>query len=761
VVKFQKVVILLIVWTCMLIVLSPKVFPQSDYVPGMEQFPNINITRYELQAELKSNTSVVKAKAVVEFELIDKGYDYGVFEIDRRARIKSVRAKNGQYLKFNQPQDADYVVVSIPWYLKARKEAKIEFDYFCDFPLLLSGADLPETKIESLQGNYFFMWKWYPVNDYYTDQAPADFTFTVPQDYEIITSGQEISSEVKGNKKTSRWRSFGASNYYFVFAGPFHRHTQRYGKRRIDVYMDDDSPVLARAGAEKAEEIIQFYEKLLGPYPYPTLNIVTAKAKMNPVGLEGLTYFDFDEFTQKYAYSDWTWSHELAHHWFGGAVRPKSPEDYCFVIEAPAEYMARTYIRSKTGEDQFRTDLEMQRMIALSGEELVPITKFFTLESGGDYLYAKGFYVYHMLRHIMGDEQFFGMLREFIDKFHLQPAGISDLKGLAEEAYGKSLTWFFDQWVYGTGIPDYQLEYAIAPTDSEECEITLSINQSQAQFRMPIEIVALKDRSSETFQKLVEHKRSSFRFNLPYKPDEILLDPEFKVLRWDDHIKVWVYAAKGRKLLANRQYKEGEIFLDKALELNPQSTWAATEKANSAYFQGHYEAAIQYFDQALEGDRDFRMIPWPPEQLMQMIYLRKGVSNDLLGKRKEALDCYCKIIDMGPDSRFPSFFDKAKRYMENPFFNRPSISIDPGILKDYVGQYELRYDFIITITQKNGHLYAENAGQKRVEIFPESTEVFFFKVVDAQITFTNEEGGKVTGLILYDGGRETPVRKIK
>ncbi len=646
---------------------SVKAFAQNDYVPGMEQFPNINIIHYELQAELKANTPLVKAKAVVEFQIVDKGFDYGVFEIDRRARIKSVRAKNGQYLKFNQPENADYVVVSLPWYLKARKETKIEFDYICRFPLLLSGGSPSSTKTDSPRGNYFFMWKWYPVNDYYTDQAPADFTFTVPQDYEIVTSGQEVSTELKGEKKTSHWKSYGASNYYFVFAGPFNRHTHQYGERRIDVYMDSDNPVLAKIGAEKAEEILQFYEKFLGPYPYPTLNIVTARAKMNPVGLEGLTYIDYEEFSQKYAYSDWTWSHELAHHWFGGAVRPKSPEDYCFVVEAPAEYMAREYIRSKTSEEQFQTDLELQRMIALSGEETVPLTKFFTLESGGDFLYAKGFYVLHMLRHFMGDKKFFGMLKQFINSYHLQSAGINDLKAKAEEAYGSSLTWFFDQWVYGTGIPDYKFSYSIIPVGENEFRITALINQNLMNFRMPLEIVVMKGQTQEIFEKLVDYKNITFRFKVPYKPDRVVLDPEFKVLRWDDSIRVWIFAAKGRKLLAERQYAEGEVFLDKALELNPKSTWAATEKANSAYFQGHYEAAIQYFNQALDGDRDFRMIPWPPEQLMQMIYLRKGVSYDLLGKRQDALTCYQEIIDRGLDPRFPSYFEKAQRYIKNAF----------------------------------------------------------------------------------------------
>jgi aminopeptidase N len=759
--NFRRNVNLLVALALYLCALSAKAIAQNDYVPGMEKFPNINIIQYDLQAELKANTPVVKAKAVVEFQILDKGFDYGVFEIDRRARIKSVRAKNGQYLKFNQPENADYVVVSLPWYLKARKETKIEFDYNCHFPLLLRGTSHSEAKVTPPRGNYFFMWKWYPVNDYYTDQAPADFTFTVPHDYEILTSGQEVSSEVKGEKKTSHWRSYGASNYYFVFAGPFKRHTHRYGERRIDVYMDNDNPVLARAGAEKAEEILQFYEKLLGPYPYPTLNIVTAEAKMNPVGLEGLTYIDFEEFTQKYVHSDWTWSHELAHHWFGGAVRPKSPEDYCFIVESPAEYIARTYIRSKTGEEQFQTDLDLQRMIALSGEETVPITKFFTLESGGDFLYAKGFYVFRMLRHIMGDSKFFGMLKEFINTFHLQSAGITDLKNIAEKYYGCPLSWFFDQWVYRTGIPDYKFSYSLAPTDGDEFRLTVLIYQNQTNFRMPLEIVVMKDQTREVFEKIVVYKQSKFRFKVPYKPDRVLLDPEFKVLRWDDSIRVWIYAAKGRRLLANRQYEEGEVFLDKALELNPRSTWAATEKANAAYFQGHYEAAIQYFNQALVGDGDFRMIPWPPEQLMQMIYLRKGVSYDLLGKRQDALDCYKEIIEMGADPRFPSYFEKAQRYMKNAFFDKPSISLDAKILEDYAGQYELSHDFIITITHSNGHLYAENAGQQRVEIFAESSDVFFFKAVDAQITFTRDENGKVTGLILFDGRRETFGLKIE
>jgi uncharacterized protein YneR len=87
--------------------------------------------------------------------------------------------------------------------------------------------------------------------------------------------------------------------------------------------------------------------------------------------------------------------------------------------------------------------------------------------------------------------------------------------------------------------------------------------------------------------------------------------------------------------------------------------------------------------------------------------------------------------------------------------------LDPKTLKEYVGQYELSHDFIVTITQYDDHLYAENAGQQRVEIFAESSDVFFFKAVDAQITFTRDEKGKVTGFLLFDGTKETLAVKIK
>jgi hypothetical protein len=88
-------------------------------------------------------------------------------------------------------------------------------------------------------------------------------------------------------------------------------------------------------------------------------------------------------------------------------------------------------------------------------------------------------------------------------------------------------------------------------------------------------------------------------------------------------------------------------------------------------------------------------------------------------------------------------------------------SVDPKIYDGYVGQYQLAPNFIITVTGENGKLTAQATGQPKNELFAESETDFFMKAVDAQIKFVKDAAGKVTGLVLRQGRRETPAQKIK
>src|SRR5262249_7433977 len=86
---------------------------------------------------------------------------------------------------------------------------------------------------------------------------------------------------------------------------------------------------------------------------------------------------------------------------------------------------------------------------------------------------------------------------------------------------------------------------------------------------------------------------------------------------------------------------------------------------------------------------------------------------------------------------------------------RVTVKVDPKIYDAYVGQYELGAGDVFTIRRDGDKLQAQLTGQPSFEVFPESETNFFYKFVDAQLTFVKGRDGKVTGLILHQNGDKT------
>jgi len=111
-------------------------------------------------------------------------------------------------------------------------------------------------------------------------------------------------------------------------------------------------------------------------------------------------------------------------------------------------------------------------------------------------VYAKGAFVIHMLRMMMrdpraqtgiGDDRFIAMTRDFTSTFAHKAASTEDFKRIVEkhitpemdlDGNGR-LDWFFNQWVYGTEIPHYKLEYKITPDAGGKHSLWLKITQSK------------------------------------------------------------------------------------------------------------------------------------------------------------------------------------------------------------------------------------------------------------------------------------------
>jgi D-alanyl-D-alanine-carboxypeptidase/D-alanyl-D-alanine-endopeptidase len=92
---------------------------------------------------------------------------------------------------------------------------------------------------------------------------------------------------------------------------------------------------------------------------------------------------------------------------------------------------------------------------------------------------------------------------------------------------------------------------------------------------------------------------------------------------------------------------------------------------------------------------------------------------------------------------------------------RKEIALEPALLDALVGEYQLAPNFVITVTKEGSSLFAQATGQPRFQLHPEAETEFFLTEVDAQVSFVKDATGKVTHLILHQGGQDVRGEKIK
>jgi uncharacterized protein YneR len=103
-------------------------------------------------------------------------------------------------------------------------------------------------------------------------------------------------------------------------------------------------------------------------------------------------------------------------------------------------------------------------------------------------------------------------------------------------------------------------------------------------------------------------------------------------------------------------------------------------------------------------------------------------------------------------------FSKTARPLPSP---RKEAVVDPKLYDLYAGEYELNPGFTITILRRGDKLISQATGQPEVELFPETETRFFLKVTDAQVDFVKDEAGRVTGLVVHQGGMDLPAKRIR
>ncbi len=96
-----------------------------------------------------------------------------------------------------------------------------------------------------------------------------------------------------------------------------------------------------------------------------------------------------------------------------------------------------------------------------------------------------------------------------------------------------------------------------------------------------------------------------------------------------------------------------------------------------------------------------------------------------------------------------------------PVKEHKAIAVDPKIFDGYTGRYQLAPNFVLTVTREDNHLFVQATAQPKFEVFAESDHDYFYKVVDAQITFVTDAAGRATGLTLHQNGMDMPGKRVE
>ena len=88
------------------------------------------------------------------------------------------------------------------------------------------------------------------------------------------------------------------------------------------------------------------------------------------------------------------------------------------------------------------------------------------------------------------------------------------------------------------------------------------------------------------------------------------------------------------------------------------------------------------------------------------------------------------------------------------------IALPIETLREYIGEYPLAPQFVLMVTEADGALFVHATGQPEFPVFASAKDEFFYKVVEARLSFQRDAAGKVTGLVLHQNGVDQPAKKI-
>lgn len=516
--------------------------------------------------------------------------------------IDKVTTADGTVLAFQVKPGK--LLIDLPKPLQGQSEVTVSIQYHghpsSGLYFINPGKEYTEMVPEVwTQGESEFNHFWFPCYDSPNDKASSEVIVTVPQNEVVVSNGKLVSvdPDSQHGTKTYHWvESIPHSTYLTsLVVGPFKKFEARLKGIPVEYYVAphvDEETALRSFGL--TPDMIDFFATITG-HVFPYEKYAQSAVERYGGGMENIsatTQTDQTLHPQRAEQDDSSLglvAHELAHQWFGDLVTCSSWSDI-WLNEGFASFFESLYREHHLGHEEYRQHLEefQQRYFREDRRYRRPIVTHYYKDEADMFdatTYRKGARVLDMLRYVVGDKAFFRGIKHYLDVNQRKNVVTFDFEKAMEEATGRNLHWFFNEWVHHAGYPEIKVRADWNESTKIEhihVEQTQYVDVTTRLFQMPLDIRIQTEAGTKNFPVKLKGRSQDFYFPLGSRPTLVLFDP-------GDHIL--------KKLDFEKSSQELALQLEDAAEAQDRR-WAAQELAS----RRNDAAAVEALDRALHQD---------------------------------------------------------------------------------------------------------------------------------------------------------------
>ncbi len=409
---------------------------------------------------------------------------------------------------------------------------------------------------------------WFPTIDKPNQKTTDEIYMTVPAKYVTLSNGKLMSQKKNADgTRTDYWKMDlpHAPYLFFMGVGDFAVVKDSYKGKEVSYYVDKEYGPVARKIFGLTPEMIAFFSRITGvDYPWVKYAQITGHDYVSGA-MENTTATLHSDAAQQTARelvdgNRWesTIAHELFHQWFGDYVTAESWSNIT-LNESFANYSETLWNEYKygkdSGDDQNFGDMQGYLGSNSSKKDLV---RFYYNDKEDVFdavSYNKGGRILHMLRNYVGDSAFFKALNLYLTTNKFKSGEAQNLRLAFEDVTGRDLNWYWNQWYYGSGHPNLDINYSY---DEATKKARVIVNQTQSGdkvFKLPVAVDVYNGANKTRYQVWVKNKIDTFYFNSERKPDLVNFDGD----------KMLLTVKKENKTLDEyiHQYKFAGSYLDR------------------------------------------------------------------------------------------------------------------------------------------------------------------------------------------------------